>query len=1483
MSSIDRRVVEMEFDNKQFENGIKDTLKSLEALKEGLKLEGAAKGIDEVSQAGKNFNLDNIAQGVESISNKFSALGAIGFTVIQNLTNSALAYSKKISGLVLDPLISGGKQRALNIEAAEFQFRGLGVNVEKAMEDALYAVKGTSYGLDVAAKSAAQLSASQVELGDDMKTALRGISGVAAQTNSSYEDIAHVFTRVAGQGRVMANDLNSLASRGLNAAATLADAFGVTEAEIREMVSAGEVGFADFAKVLDDAFGENATKANETYTGSLSNLRAALSRIGASFFGPHIKNMRDLFNATTPVVDKLGDALKPVIDALVDMSTVRTSLLTDFLGNLDFTDLPDVLTTILKIAKDLFNIFVSIATPIKRAFTQIFPPTTLSEIGALLTRIEEFTNSIKMGADKADELRRTFAGVFAVFHIGWTIVKKLGSFLFNLFGIVTDGSGGILTATSNVGDFLVALDEAISKGTGLTSFFKGLTKVLTGPIKFIKALASALLSIFDFDAPDAENLTKAFEPLGRLGEIALSIWDRVLASLDRVFGKFLDLGRFINDLFGDIGGVILEHLKNLEFDRVLDVLNTSLGGGIFLMFQRIAKNTTNQVGSIAFNLTEPFRKLTYTMSVMQTTLRAMTLMQIAIAIGILAASVVALSYVDAAGLTKALSAMSVMFAQLMVSLKAFTVIGGVKGLIAISTGLTIFAVAIRILVSSVKALAELTWGELAKGLTGITVLISGLVLAVKGMSGNTAGMFTAGAGLLVLAAGIKVLVSAVKDFSVMSWEEIGKGLAGVGALLVSLGIFTRLVAANKAGVLQGAGLLLLAQGIKILASAVEDFAALSWSEIGKGLGTIGAILAAFIIFSKTVSPGSLVSAGTSLVLIGVSMNLLAKAMGEFAKFSWEEIAKGLASMAGALVAIVLALNLLPPNTLASATALVITSVALGLMANALGAMGAMSWEEIARGLTALAGAFIIIVPAMIAMTGTLAGAAATLVVAAALRVLTPVLKKLGSMSWGEIARGLVTLAGVFAIFGLAGLVLGPLVPVLLGLAGAVALFGVGIALAGVGVLAFATALTALAASGAAGTAAVVAIIAGIIGLIPMFIATLGESLILLVDIIANAGPSILKAISAIIGAIVGAIAENGPDIIDTLGDLVLKMVQKVAEITPQIVDAILVMLLGILDALIEHTPDIVDKVAELIVKMLKAITDNVDEMVEAAVDLLVGFLKGIANNIERVIDAGVDVAEAFINGITDGLVSLVDTAFNAIISFINGIADAIRDNTDELIAAGKNLASAIGEGVKKGLVAAIPGVNSVAEDLAGSALQAAKIILGIRSPSREFEKIGLLVGDGMVKGLSSSSKHVSRATEDLGKNTMDIMKKSIADISKAMEIDSDFNPVITPVLDLSEIKKGASGINASLTPKPIDIDLNTTNQKAKNASFTHQTSRENQNVSDTQKDSKSSVEFNYTQNNTSPKALSSAEIYRQTKNQLSVAKGALTSDATQET
>lgn len=1497
MSSIDRRVVEARFDNKQFHEGVKGTLNDLSQLQKGLKMDGATKGLEEVSN------------GVNRLSEKFGALRVAGLAVLSSFAiqaaNIAAGFAKS---LTLEPIAQGFEEFELKMGSIQTIMAGSGESLEvvnqKLQELNEYSDK-TIYSFADMTQNIGKFTNAGVSL-DDAVSAIQGVANVAALSGANANEAArsmYNFAQAISTGSVKLIDWKSieLANMGtVEFKQQLIDtgvAMGtLTKTADGYVTSAGTAltatqGFNQSltdewlsAQVLTDTLqrfsdtttdvGKRATAAAtdvKTFSMMIDTMKESVGSGWAQTFEIVFGNFEEGKELWTSINEAFGNVVGASADA-------RNAMLSGWKELGGRTALIDGL-------KNAVSSLISVMKPIKEAFRDIFPAMTGERLYEITVTFRDFFERFKMGGVLAENFKRTMRGLFAALGIGWEILKGTTRFLLDLFGRLSEGSSGILEFTGNIGDFLVKLHEAIKNGDDLTRFFEKLADVVDVPIQMIRNLAGAIADFFGeikVGKPDLDGVVNQLDRIPSVGDLVIKLWGNIAEVMRNVWDAFLPLASGIADFFRGVSDWVRDAVGGLDVDYsdFLNTINTGLFATLVVMFRKFLDDFGGgALGDLVEGITEPFEKLTGTLGTMQNTLRATTLLQIAAAVGIMAAAVAALSKIDQEGLNRALGALTAMFVQLFTALLGMQAIGGVKGLSTASFGLILFATAIRVLVESVEELAEMSWDDLNKGLTGVAALLAAVTLAVKGMSGNTAGMFAAGAGLLVISAGIKVLASAVTDLADLSWEDMAKGLTGVGTLLGALALFTRFAAANKGGLAQGAGLILLAAAIKILASATEDLSDIPAGELAKGLGAITAILGAFVAFSRLTNPAGIVASGAALVLVSGAMVVMANALDRFGSMNIEEIGKGLLAMSGALLAVTVALNMVPPTAIFSATAITVVAGALVVIAEALRRAGNMEWEDIAQGLVALGGALLIIAVGVNAMSGAMLGAAALVVVAGALRILTPVLQALGGMSWEEIGKGLGTLAGAFVILGLAGLLLTPVVPTLFGLGAAVALLGVGVAAAGAGILALSVAFTALALSGGILVTAVVAIISALIGLIPALARQLGIGLVVFAEVIAQAGPAMLGAMSAVFKAIIDAINENIPGVIELFFNLSLELLNVIESLIPRMAHAGLNIIIGVLRAMAEKVPEVVNLIVTMGVDILRAITKRMPEIVRAGVDLIVSFIRGISNNIGRVIDAGADLIVRFVRGISRNAVKIVDAGFDAVIDFLNGIARSIRQNSDEFREAGLNIADAIVDGLTGGLSNKVGEVARGARNLASTAWDSAMSFLDAHSPSRKFMQLGEWTGEGMAIGMVNSVGQITSAAEGAGSAAVETMRKSISGIKDVLELDTDMRPKVTPVIDLSEIRKGAAEIGSTIGKQNLSIDA--AFSKAKDASERYKSNlavRESQVVDATPK---SEVSMTYIQNNTSPKALSSAEIYRQTKNQLSQTKGALTPNATQ--
>lgn len=448
-AEIDKRVVEMQFDNKQFERNVQTSLNTLDKLKMALNFDGA-KGLDSITQAAKKMNLSNITSQTEKVQVSFSALQVAGMTMVSELTKSFMNLGKNLWNMSFGQIKSGGMGRALKIEQADFKMKALVDKMDQFKDDAAgaaayikdmgdaidWAVTGTAYGYDSAASVAAQLMASGHDNVEQMKKDLRAVAGAAAMTGRSYDDMGRIFAAVAGQGKMMGDQLLQFSAGGINAAATIADYLGKSEKEVREMVSKGMVDFQTFSDAMYDAYGEAAGKADETYAGVLSNVKAQLSRLGQRFAQPYIKNMIPFLQQLKATIKEISRVLTPVAERFDQIFGALTNwgrrVLKSFNAtkmSIGFRSLENVLWGIAGILHTVHD-----------AFVEVFPPKTTEQVITLAQSIESFTEEILPTKEALDGLRGILVSILTPFRV----VSKL-------FGVATKYARPLIAAVLKIG------------------------------------------------------------------------------------------------------------------------------------------------------------------------------------------------------------------------------------------------------------------------------------------------------------------------------------------------------------------------------------------------------------------------------------------------------------------------------------------------------------------------------------------------------------------------------------------------------------------------------------------------------------------------------------------------------------------------------------------------------------------------------------------------------------------------------------------------------------------------------------------------------------------------------------------------------------------------------------------------------------------------------------------------------------------------
>ena len=774
------------------------------------------------------------------------------------------------------------------------------------MADASYAVDGTAYSLDAAAKVASQLGASGMRAGEDMRRSLRAVSGVAAMAGSSYEDIGNVFTKVAGQGRLMGDDLLRLSSRGINAAATIAKELNKTEAEVRQMVTEGKVSFKIFSDAMDSAFGEHATAANKTFTGSLSNMKSALGRIGEKFYTPFHQNLITPLNDLRMVINEVNSALTPAFNSLANFMGLASGKLSAGIRNLDTG----------------WNQFIKQGIHDTKLFEQTLIDvgrTNGVEVEQFINNGESFAQNLKLGWVTADILGESIEKLAVD-------TKDLTDEQIEQMGYTREQIDALQKLNASIKDGSVNLDEWAKKLSrdsaakniidGLANAVKFLGQVLA-PIKnaFTEIFPPATLeqfyqmtvrfkeftSTFKIGARVSDNLKSTFKGLFAVVDIGVTFFKALGKGLLGLVRAFAPAGSGVLEITGNIGDFLV-YLRDVI--KQSDIFNQVIGGIVHVLkpvggaiswlsdlfsqlFDRFANFDTSNITTLAdrfkpfIGIGEIFTRVFEGLKNVLNTIYPM-FGKLADAAGIAfsaikdgIASIFSgddkfLTYAAGGG---ALAAILKVLKDLVFNVKLFLSdislfanvkrfmgnINGVLGNLSVSLrnlqetlkAKTLFEIAkaVALLAAAVLVLSTIDPMNLAASLGALTVMFADLMgaMAVFSTLSGSVGflkMIQIEKMMTSMSIAILILSFAMKNLASLDWEGVEKGTVGIAALAAVLVIAANSLDKSSGKLIKGStGLIAFAAAILIMSKAVKSMSTLGWEELAKGLTGLTVILA----------------------------------------------------------------------------------------------------------------------------------------------------------------------------------------------------------------------------------------------------------------------------------------------------------------------------------------------------------------------------------------------------------------------------------------------------------------------------------------------------------------------------------------------------------------------------------------------------------------------------------------------------------------
>ncbi len=1328
--TVDERVVEMRFDNKDFEKNVQTTMSTLDKFKQKLNFNGASKGLENIEKSASKVNMSGLGSAVETVQAKFSKLEVMSVTALANITNSAVNAGKRIvDALTLEPVMSGFQEYETQINAvqtilANTSSKGSTLeDVNKALDELNHYADMTIYNFTEMTKNIGTFTAAGVDL-DTSVSAIKGIANLAAVSGSTSQQAStamYQLSQALAAGTVKLQDWNSVVNAGMGGQVfqdALKETAKVHGVAIDKMIK-DEGSFRETLKkgwLTSDILTETLSK----FTGDLNEQQLKTMGYSEEQIKSIIKMGKTANDAATKVktFSQLFDTLKEAAQSgwtqsweiiVGDFEEAKSFLtgISDTLSNMintsadarnkvlsDWKDLGGR-TAIIDSLKNTFEGLESILKPIHEAFKDIFPPITAKQLYSFSVGLKKLTSHLKISDTTANNLKETFKGVFSLFDIGISAITSFGKGIISVLGSFAGIEGGILGVTAELGKGVTGFRNYIKEIGLFENITGGLSNILISFINGIKTFSKAILD--QFNVKDFSNI-------------------------------FESIANIVSGGIKNISDIMQNLIKTFSSSDLIDVLNNGILATILLKIKKTIGDLSSSFESgsgVIKNITGILDDVRDCFKAYQEQLKAGTLIKIAVAIGILAGAIFTLSTIKADALTSSLVALTVLFVELVQALNKISDIqGNISNTIKACSLMIAMSISIGILANALKNIASIDWGGLSRGLVGIGALMTELSLFIS-KTDLTGKIRSSATGLVLIATAMLILSKAIEEFSCMNWEDIGKGVAAIGGLLTLMSVFT----------------------------------------------------------NTTKSVSNAISIGVAINLLATSINNIVDAMKNISDMSLDDIQKGLIGIGGALGSIALGMNLMPKNMLTVSAGLLIVCSALENLSSFVASIGESSWNDLAKGLSTLGASLGILSVGLKAMQGSIGGSVALISASVALLAITNVIKELGSVNIASILKSLITIASVFAIIGAASTILSPLIPIILSLAVAFTLFGAailsigaGLTLMGIGLTTISAGITALALSAASGATSIVAsltiIITGFISLIPTIIAKMAEGIVSFVQVISESASKIATALMKVLAETLKSLSTYGPVIVDSLLSLFVKIIDSVAEHVPELIVAFNNLFRSIFDGVINSLKNVN---SDSLLKVVSAvgIMTVLMKTLSTVTSVLPSAMVGLA---------GIGVAFTELSGILallGGLAQipglkwligeggiLLETIGTAIGKFIGGIAGGISAGvTSSLPVIGTNLSAFM-----KNLEPFINSIGKINGSIFSNVKELSKSILLLTGTSFIQSLTSCVGGKQSFKNFGEQLEILGNSLEKFSEKSTEIASEDVLNSTKAIKI-----------------------------------------------------------------------------------------------------------------
>lgn len=1447
-NNIDERVVEMRFDNAQFERGVGQSIKSLESLKSSMNFSNTAKNFDIIETYAKNVSLEPIANAVDNIAGKFNWMHSIALMAMNNIVTTAMnAGRSMIKSLTTDQISAGFSKYNDKVSSVQTIMAATGETIDVVndkLSKLMWFTDETSYDFVEMVGSIGKFTSAGVKL-DTAIDSMMGIANWAAISGAGIQNANRAMynlSQAIGTGALLTKDWMSIENANMatkefkevlidagvqmgtlqkNADGTIKTLNGteVTFANLRETLSS-KWATSDVLTTALTKYGEFANevyaeveRSGDTTSEVIARLGNGLSTIGvrslkaaqeAKTFAEAIGSIRDAVSSNIMMIFEtiIGD----YEEARKLWTAVANTGWDVFVS--DLADFNEVLAQwkdeggrdlLIDSIADAWAGFASIASTVRSVLDDIFPEVTAE-------RLLSFTQNLH---DLAEEFKNRFAPA-----IPDLVIDEFSEEIDRNKRKLIDFSEETVNARNNLSSIKGAFKRATSWIQPLIKVVSDVASVFRPMTKLVSAAARALL---DFSVKIGDSFGKALNKMvesDRYTNFITTLTDKVSKAVDFIltfnsrmssaFSKLKPAGESMIQGLLDIMDSVVEKIEEtLNLDKI-DFSKFTLSA----IFKRIID--TNGVGegnSLSAIFGTVLEKLGSGLSWLASFLKDLKLEDILKAVESAFLIILSLNIKQIGEkVAELLDTIIEIPKKLSGATKEIKDIGKITG------SLKTFAIEIAVIALSLAIIGSIDTERLLGAISIMLIVMKTWPMFVKALASSTKGTdiksFTKLASSLIPLAFAMILIStAMRILGKMDSKELIAAVAGLSGILFALAKFSGGISSLKIDRSIGKSLLKIAAALAIMMIPIKVLSGLNISEWGKGLGGLAVMLAEILAFSKLMT-GVKFSPGVAAALLGISVAflLMLVPIKVFSSMNWNEFAIGLTGLGILLAEIALfsaAITKTKVNPLAAASVLIIAG-AVTVLAMAVKLLSTISFDNMAVGLLGLASVLAIVVIAAQSMKGLISGAAGMLAASSAILILAVSLTMLGQLKLSQVGVALLAVAGALLILGAAAFILGPVAPSLIVISGALALLGVAIALISVGFATFAASIPVFAAS-----------IAGTIG-------------------------TILLSLQMLLTGIVRFI----PDVISLLTTAIVDIVKALATNVPGLVSAVLQLLVNIIESLTAGAQDLVNAITDLIISLADAIGQNADKLVNAGVKLIVDFINGIADGIrensEAIFGAIKNLISAIIEFIITGIQSIVKmipavgdewaeklegvkeqvraSMTDATLSDTGkeagaALAEGLGESSEEVQDAGVSLGGTASDGVEStipdfkvagsdavlGFVGGLSdsaGLNnafSAGSDLGLSALAGLRTSLDEHSPSKESEQAGYFFDIGFIRAIWEHVQSANEAGSELGSAAFSGLSDSLREMnSLTTSTDLNLSPTISPVYDLDAMRTAAA-------------------------------------------------------------------------------------------